>query len=61
MTITASIVGRGIYLMITIFHDMRCPQKIVPCPNEGCDKKMKRQEIRKHVEECPYTKREHRM
>ena len=46
---------KGMYVMITGYHDLRCPEKIVPCPKKGCDVKVKRQEVRKHDKECLYT------
>ena len=35
-------------------YDERCPEKVIPCPNDGCDDEMKRKKLKDHNEECYY-------
>ena len=51
----------GIYNLMTTSHLEECPDLVLTCPNEGCEDKIKRQEMGSHhqtclkeVIECPY-------
>ena len=44
------------YVIISRFHDKKCPKKILPCPNAGCTNTMQYQHIEEHVTlECDHT------
>lgn len=46
----------GRYFDIAGFHQGSCDQKIIPCTNDGCDKLVKRKDMRKHVTDtCKHT------
>ena len=46
---------KGTYAYITEVHDKTCKMKILPCPNDGCDTKIQRQQVGKHTSKCPHT------
>ena len=47
---------KGTFKSISEVHDRVCKKKVFVCYNAGCDKKMERQQISKHVRtECPHT------
>ena len=46
---------KGTYAYITEVHDKTCKMKILPCPNDGCDTEIQRQQVIEHVSKCPHT------
>ena len=46
---------KGTYAYITEVHDKTCKMKILPCPNDGCDTKIQRQQVSEHISKCPHT------
>lgn len=44
----------GEYQFITGAHLLECPRMVIPCPNDGCDSKIERQELDNHREFCLY-------
>ena len=47
---------KGTYANIKEVHDEICKKKILPCPNVECKKKLRREDMDKHVNDhCEYT------
>ena len=46
---------KGTYAYITEVHDKTCKMKILPCPNDGCDTEIQRQQVSEHISKCPHT------
>ena len=46
---------KGTYAYITEVHDKTCKMRILPCPNDGCDTEIQRQQASEHVSKCPHT------
>ena len=46
---------KGTYAYITEVHDKTCKMRTLPCPNDGCDTEIQRQQVSEHVSKCPHT------
>ena len=46
---------KGTYAYITEVHDETCEMKILPCPNDGCDTEIQRQQVSQHIRKCPHA------
>lgn len=47
--------AKGEYDFITESHDRDCIKKEVCCSNNGCDERVRRQELAWHLRKCPFT------
>ena len=47
---------KGTYAYITQVHDSTCEKKIVPCPNSPCAETIQFMNVKRHIEECAYTR-----
>lgn len=47
---------KGTYERITRVHYRLCGHRVVPCPNTDCSRSMQRRRVRRHLENCVYTR-----
>ena len=49
----------GPFMRISGEHDKVCHQKVIRCTNAECEESVKRREMKRHLEQCPFTEKYH--